>query len=95
LLFLGGRGLEVDLLLLLQGPRRSFGNVRMRETSSEKFGVGDCSRGHSIRLEAGQRKTGHEDGGKQRVVMEKLEIGVRERESRYRVAEGDRQADRT
>lgn len=69
--------------------------MRRRETSSEKFGSGEDSRGHSIRLEAGQRKIGHEDGGKQTVVMQRFEIGVRERGSRCRVVEGDRPAGRT
>lgn len=69
--------------------------MRTRETSSEKFGVGERSRGHSIRLEAGQRKTGHEDGGRRKVVMVKLEIGVREKVSRCRVVGEDQPADRT
>jgi hypothetical protein len=67
----------------------------MRETSSEKFGVGERLRGHSIRLEAGQKKTGHGDGGKLTVVMRRFGIGVRERGSRCRVVEGDRPAGRT
>jgi hypothetical protein len=95
LLFPGGKGLEVDLLLLLQGQWRRFGNVRMRETSSEKFEVGERSRAHSTQLEAGLRKTGHEDGGKQTIMMWRLGIRVMETESRCKVVEGDRPVDRT
>jgi hypothetical protein len=67
----------------------------MRETSSEKFGFGERSREHSIRLEAGQKKTEHGDGGKLIVVMRRFGIGMRERGSRCRVVEGDRPAGRT
>jgi hypothetical protein len=95
LLFPGGRGPEADLLLLLRGMQRRLENVRRKETSSENFGVGERSKGHLRRLEVVGERTVHEDGGKRVAVMQRFEIGVRERGSRCRVVEADRPAGRT